>query len=303
MSVSSANFLSIFGEEETEAIGDLQDSDYSDAEPVESFDDESEAESDQNNEEDSDPDNFYLGKNKSTKWSKSPPPRAKAAPQNIFTERPGVKGSAVDCSSPLDCWNLFFPTALLEKIVLCTNQKLQIFRPNYKRERDCQDTNIHEIRALFGLLYLTAMLKMNHTNVSDMWATDGTAPDYIRNVMRSNRFLLLLRALRFDDSEDRDERKKIDKLAPIREVWEEITKRFSEFYCFSEYVTIDEMMFGFRGRCSFKQYMPNKPDRYGLKAFAVVDAHTFYTPHLELYAGKQPKGSFFAENKPAAIVK
>ena len=121
--------------------------------------------------------------------------------------------------------------------------------------------------------------------------------------MRSNRFLLLLRALRFDNSDNRVERKKVDKLAPIRDVWETINNKFSEFYILNECATIEEMMFAFRGRCSFKQYIPSKPDRYGLKAFALIDAYSFYTKKLELYAGNQPIGPFSAENKPSLIVK
>ena len=119
---------------------------------------------------------------------------------------------------------------MLEKIVSHTNQKLKDLRVEYARDRDCVDISVEEIRALFGLLYLGGLLKMSHTHVTDLWATDGTAPDYFRSVMRSNRFLLLLRALRFENSDNREERKKVDKLAPIRDVWKTINNKFSEFY-------------------------------------------------------------------------
>lgn len=56
------------------------------------------------------------------------------------------------------------------------------------------------------------------------------------------------------------------------------------------------MLEAFRGRCSFKQYIPSKPNRYGIKIFALSDARTFYTiytfyTNMEIYAGKQPEGS------------
>ena len=54
---------------------------------------------------------------------------------------------------------------------------------------------------------------------------------------------------------------------------------------------------------ALKQYIPSKPDRYGLKAFALVDASSFYTKKLELHAGKQPVRLFSLETKPALIVK
>ena len=71
-------------------------------------------------------------------------------------------------------------------------------------------------------------------HVTDLWATDETAPDYFHGVMRSNRFLLLLRRLRFNNSDNRVERKKVNKLAPIRDVWETTNNKFTEFYVLSE---------------------------------------------------------------------
>lgn len=40
----------------------------------------------------------------------------------------------------------------------------------------------------------------------------------------------------------------------------------------SQYVTIDEMLLEFRGRCSFREYIPSKPN----KIFAMTDAQMFY---------------------------
>jgi hypothetical protein len=42
-------------------------------------------------------------------------------------------------------------------------------------------------------------------------------------------------------------------------------------------MTIDEMLVGFPGKCSFRQYIPSKPNKYGLKILALCDAKMFYT--------------------------
>uniref|UniRef100_A0A1B6M557 PiggyBac transposable element-derived protein domain-containing protein n=1 Tax=Graphocephala atropunctata TaxID=36148 RepID=A0A1B6M557_9HEMI len=63
------------------------------------------------------------------------------------------------------------------------------------------------------------------------------------------------------------------------------------------------MLESFRGRCSFRQYMPKKPAKYGLKMFALVDAKMMYTANLELYCGTQPDGPFSLDNRPHAVVK
>ena len=54
------------------------------------------------------------------------------------------------------------------------------------------------------------------------------------------------------------------------------------------------MLRGFRGRCGFKQFMPNKPSKYGLKFFILADAKKSYCFDAIFYTGK-------AANQPKAI--
>lgn len=74
-------------------------------------------------------------------------------------------------------------------------------------------------------------------------------------------------------------------------------------YTLGEYVTIDEKLEPFRGRCGFRQYMTKKPAKYGLKIFALVDARTFYTSNMEVYVGCQPEGPYKVSNSAGDIVK
>lgn len=46
----------------------------------------------------------------------------------------------------------------------------------------------------------------------------------------------------------------------------------------------------FTGRCSFKQYMPKKPARYGLKLWVACDAKTSYAWKIQPYTGKPASG-------------
>ena len=64
------------------------------------------------------------------------------------------------------------------------------------------------------------------------------------------------------------------------------------FYSCYEFVTIDEKLEDFCGRCSFRQYIRNKLAKYGLTLFAAVDAKTFNTSNLEVYVGQQPAGPY-----------
>ena len=92
-----------------------------------------------------------------------------------------------------------------------------------------------------------------------------------------NRMLFLLRNLRFDDAETRNERKNVDKLAPIRDIFNTFVNNCKSAYTPYEYVTIDEKLKAFRGRCGFKQYIPSKPNKYRVKICALADAKCFYT--------------------------
>ena len=51
-------------------------------------------------------------------------------------------------------------------------------------------------------------------------------------------------------------------------------------------VTVDEMLASFRGRVSFRMYIPSKPDKYGLKIFMVNDARSQYALNAIPYLGK-----------------
>lgn len=68
------------------------------------------------------------------------------------------------------------------------------------------------------------------------------------------------------------------------------------------FVTIDEMLPAFRGKCSFRQYMPSKPNKYGIKIQAAVDAKSYYTFKMEVYVGTQPDGPLQCSNKPTDVL-
>ena len=65
--------------------------------------------------------------------------------------------------------------------------------------------------------------------------------------------------------------------------------------------TIDEILLKFRGRCSFRQYMPSKPGRYGIKFWILADAEKHYCYNAFPYLGKERDK--IATNLGATVVK
>lgn len=245
---------------------------------------------------------IYLGKDGS-KWNKHVPnQRVRTRADNIITHLPGVKQCAKNAKSVLDCWHLFFDRQIIEDIVRWTNVKIQQKSIAYQNKSIVKATNECEIEAFIGLLYLAGMFRSNRQNLRDLWQTDGTGIDIFRNTMSINRFQFLMACLRFDNIENRKERIKIDKLAPVRGILDKFIENCKQTYTPSQYLTIDEKLESFRGRCAFKQYMPNKPAKYGIKVQALVDARSYYVVNFEVYAGKQPEGPFRLSNSPIDVV-
>uniref|UniRef100_A0A1B6MIG5 PiggyBac transposable element-derived protein domain-containing protein n=1 Tax=Graphocephala atropunctata TaxID=36148 RepID=A0A1B6MIG5_9HEMI len=248
----------------------------------------------------------YIGKKNRVIWNMFHTSKTtKARPQNIITKLPGVLGSARECKTIIDCWKVFFTDSMLKNIVKYTNQKLSKISRKFSRgERDCYLTDETEVSAFLGLLYIMGVKKNNHIHLDELWAVDGTAPEIFIATMSERRFRLLSQALRFDDENTRAARKKLDNLAPIRDIFDSFVKTCGESYSVGDNVTIDEMMEPFRGRCKFRMYIKNKPCKYGIKIYATVDSATFYTAYMEIYPGTQPNDSpFKMENDASSVVK
>ncbi|XP_023213628.1 piggyBac transposable element-derived protein 4-like [Centruroides sculpturatus] len=284
-------------EEDEQELGDLDESDEGEVDVLTTSDHETDTEQEMDEEdEDQTATNarYYIGKDGFTKWNKQPPPkRVRTRSQNIITHLPGPKNEARNCTTEIDIFNLFFSINILNAIVKYTNIYISKVRNLYVRDRDARDTNSTEIKAFVGLLYLIGTIRSSTKNAHKMWDNSkGNGLESCYLSMSEKRFRFLLRCIRFDDITDREERRKIDKLAPIREIHEMFLTNFQKYFTPSEYLTVDEQLLAFRGKCSFRQYIPSKPAKYGIKMFALCDVKTAYTVSLEPYLGKQPDGPY-----------
>lgn len=81
--------------------------------------------------------------------------------------------------------------------------------------------------------------------------TDGTGVEFFGVCMSLKRFKFLLRALRFDDLNTRNETKLLDNLAPIRDVFESFVENCKANCNISEYIIIPELLRSKRKRLHF----------------------------------------------------
>lgn len=157
-----------------------------------------------------------------------------------------------------------------------TNQYIDTVNDKYTRERDAKPTDVIELKAFIGLLYLAEVYIANRLFLDEIWGKNGDGIEKFGLVMSIKRFKFLLRCLRFDDRTTRNERKKVARLAPIRDIFDMSVQNCQKYYTPGENFTIDEMLPAFRGRCPFRQYIPSKPNKYCVKMYALVDSRMIF---------------------------
>ena len=118
----------------------------------------------------------------------------------------------------------------------------------------------------------------------DYWSTRAglVAHSIAGSVMSRKRFETLLVCLHFANNDEINITNRLYKILPIIEGF---NKSFDRMYKPGKELCIDESLVPFRGRIVFKQYVPSKRHKYGIKLFKLC-SHGGYTSKLKVYAGK-----------------
>ncbi|XP_069166168.1 piggyBac transposable element-derived protein 4-like [Procambarus clarkii] len=96
-----------------------------------------------------------------------------------------------------------------------------------------------------------------------------------------DRFLLILRCLHFENNANEDRH---DRLWKVRKVFSDLQGKFRDYFVPGQNVIIDESPELFKGRLAFKQYIPSKRHRFGLKFFVLCDCETGIVLDMILYS-------------------
>lgn len=150
-----------------------------------------------------------------------------------------------------DCFSLYLRDMTVQIIVDYTNLHGQRFT------RHWTNTDPAEMRAFPGLLLLAGVYRSRNKATRSLW-DEQTGRFVFRSTMSLKRFQLINATIRFDDRLTWPWRCADDKLAAFREVWEMWLLRLSQLFNLSDDIRVDEQLVPYRGRCSFRQYMPQK---------------------------------------------
>ncbi|KAL4104076.1 hypothetical protein QTP88_019389 [Uroleucon formosanum] len=201
-----------------------------------------------------------------------------------------------EVSEPIDFFKLFLTDEIIQLMVIETNRNAQQLLSSQKISRrsrfsSWEPVTKDDIEHFLGLLLWMGLVKM--PSLSDYW---NRAERYQNNVasktMSRNKFELILRFWHFENNNSAD---KTDRLYKIRKLLNMANDRFKNVHQPGEIIAVDESMIPYRGRLQFRQYIPNKTHKYGVKFFKACGSNG-YTYKIIIYEGKQSiKGESLTE--------
>ena len=85
-------------------------------------------------------------------------------------------------------------------------------------------------------------------------------------------FLHILRFLHLAENSQRpDEAEEYDRQWKSRTVFDKLNEVYAKFYNPSEHLAVDEVTVKIKGRVIFRQYIPKKRKRFGIKIYKLCD--------------------------------
>ena len=231
-------------------------------------------------------------------WDEAAP----EAPNNIeFRRRPGLSVDASDFTLA-QYLELFFNEDLFNNLPIQTNLYASQYidaQPNlppHSRVQSWTETDNAEMKKFLGLILLTGIVKM--PSYEKYWSNNKNLIYHhpiFGAVTTRNRFQLILRFLHFHDNENMLERGQpgYDRLYKIRPILDHLFEKFQEIYTPRRDICVDESLLLWKGRLIFRQYLPLKRARFGIKIFLCCESDGGikgsggYCSKFRIYTGKE----------------
>ena len=191
-------------------------------------------------------------------------------------------------------FQLFWPRSILQRIVDETNRYATVVNNDGGTFGGC---NWEPITLLELMVFIAIILYMGmkcQPNLKSYWYMRGSIfhCEKISNLMTRARFMLLTKCLHVTNpaAYERDRnRPNNDKMGQVRWLINVIWEKCMGAWNVGQFATIDEMMIRYKStHCRAQQYMPQKPQKWGLKVWCLADAKSKYVANFEVYCGKDP---------------
>ncbi|XP_051242438.1 activating transcription factor 7-interacting protein 1 isoform X2 [Dicentrarchus labrax] len=202
--------------------------------------------------------------------------------QNVITEAAGptvhAKRNIVDALTAFLC---LVDDDTLKHIRDCT-----VAEAHRVKEDKIWDMTVEELKAFIGLIYIQGAQGGKGMDLASFWSAEwGCA--FFKETMSRNRFQEIMQFLCFDRRETPHTRLRDNKFALMSDVWDRFVQNSIGCYKPGADITVDEQLLPTKARCSFLQYMANKPDKFGIKFWLAADVDTKYMVNGAPYLGKE----------------
>ena len=224
-----------------------------------------------------------------------------------FTGNPGLQIDIDNDARPIDYFQLYLRDNDFENMAHETNRYFHQVRVTKQPSRHARmnlwyDTAAEEMKKFVGLTFLMGLV--DKAQLRNYWSTDPLiyTPSF-QDAMPRDRFLNLLSFIHLVDNEQAIPRSQdgFDPLYKIRPIYDIVSSRFRDLYRPTQHVCIDEAMVPWKGRLNFKQYIPSKPDRFGVKLYALCESESKYMVDFDIYTAgdydPNPDGDHFEMNQ------
>jgi hypothetical protein len=147
------------------------------------------------------------------------------------------------------------------------------FRTTGRTSAQQPDITVEEMYRFLGLI-----IQMGHVqyhSLKDYWSREQLyCTPFYSNVMVRDRFFHILRFLHFKNNDDPPNRDNpdYDRLWKIQKIFDTLNNRFCELYNPTEHLAVDEVIVLYKGRVAFRQYIPKKHKRFGIKIYELCDS-------------------------------
>ena len=214
----------------------------------------------------------------------------------VFSETTGPHCNLDASSSALDFFELYFNSEMIRMLKVETNRYAhstinELRRTNKLKKKSTwhnwMPVKLHEIYAFLALVLHMGIVRL--PKISDYWSTDSfLKTEFSRGIMSRDRFMSILAMLHLVDNGTYINRGTIgyDPLFKIRPFFDHFLRVSSESYYPKENLCLDEAICPFRGRISFRVYIKDKPEKYGIKIYALTDCKTGYILTANVYTAK-----------------